>query len=251
MSTDTKASTAPSVSRTISHVQRAKSDDVNPLLQSSSEAITSADDNYIVGRQSNGALHHIVPGFKLPLKERLLKPLGKYYEVDKRSYQFAVTLPNMPSAQATFKFNVTLEFKLKVVDPCAIVREPHTSLLECIMLDLKRCVHDVTSRFHVKEADATRTALQTALHSFSYPAFLQMVCGVVDVMPDQEAARMMRTLEAKSLEVDVIGTQTEVDSAREVGKKITSAVVDNLEDHQLQAPINALVSQVLPGRSPT
>lgn len=250
MSTDTNASTAPSVSRTITHIQRAKSADVNPLLQSSPEVLKSPDDNFIVARQSNGALHHIVPEFKLPLKERLFKPLVKYYEVDKRSYPFEVELPDVPSAQATFKFNVKLEFSLKVVDPCAIVRDNHTSLLDCIMLDLKRCVHDVTSRFLVQNTEDTRLALKTALLSFGCPAYLQMVCGVVKVMPDEEATRMVRTLEAKNLEVAIIGTQTEVESAREVGRKITGSVADNLEDHQLQAPINALLNQVT-GKSPT
>jgi hypothetical protein len=237
----------PAPTRTITHNQRLKSADVNPLLQSSSQPITSAEDNFVVGRQAGAQLHNIVPGFKLPFKERFFNAIEKYYEVDKRSYPFVVAFQNMPSAQATFKFNVTVEFNLKVIDPCVIVRDNATSMLDCILLDLKRCVHDVTSRFLVQNTDETRMALQTALNSFRCPAYLQMVCGVVDIMPDEAATKMLRELEEKNLKVAIIGTRTEVVSAQNLGDKIASSVADNLEEHQLQKQIPGLVQKVLNG----
>lgn len=223
-----------SVARTITHNQRAKSSDVNPLLQSSPQPITSADDNFIVGRQANGKLSNVVPGFRLPFKEKFLNPLEKYYEVDKRSYPFALILGNMPSAQATFKFNVSLEFNLKVVEPCAVVQDNCTSLLECIMLDLRRCVHSVTGKFLVQDVGQAITELQAALLSFNVPPFLQIVFGVIGVEPDEDAARMLHELERKQIELQLIGSRGERGAAQRVIDKIVDKAADGIEEHQIQ-----------------
>jgi hypothetical protein len=247
MTTDTRSPSAQPAARTIAHKQRDSSDDVNPLLQSSPYPIVSDDDNYVVGRQRGGQLHSIVPGFKLSLKDKLLNPIEKYYEVDRRSYPFVIRFDETPSAQATFKFIVTLEFNLKVLDPCAIVSENHTSMLHCIRLDLKRCVHDVTSRFLVQNTDDARLALHAALNSFGPPAFLQMVLGVVDVMPDQRAAQMLSELHAKDLKVALIGTQTELNTATGIGDKIAASAAQAVEEHQLAKQVPGLVDKLLKG----
>lgn len=227
--------TAPqSVARTITHNQRAKSSDVNPLLQSSPQPITSADDNFIVGRQADGKLSHIVPGFKLSLKEKFLNSLEKYYEVDKRSYPFVLILGNMPSAQSTFKFTVSLEFNLKVVEPCAVVRENCTSLLDCIMLDLRRCVHGVTGKFHVRDVGQAETELQTALNSFNVPSFLQIVFGVIGVEPDEHAKHLLHELERQKMELELVGSRGEIAAAQGVIDKIVVKAADGIEDHQIQ-----------------
>lgn len=234
MPVEATKTTPQSVARTITHNQRAKSSDVNPLLQSSPQPITSADDNFIVGRQADGKLSNVVPGFKLSFKEKFLNPLGKYYEVDKRSYPFALSLGNMPSAQATFKFNVILEFNLKVVEPCAVVQDNCTSLLDCIMLDLRRCVHGVTGKFLVQDVGQASTELQAALLSFNGPPFLQIVFGVIGVAPDEDAARMLHELERKQMELELIGSRGEVGAAQRVVDKIVDKAADGIEEHQIQ-----------------
>lgn len=230
-----EATTTPPqpVARTITHNARAKSSDVNPLLQSSPQPLTSPDDNFIVGRQADGRLSNIVPGFRLPIKERFLNPFQKYYEVDKRSYPFALVLNNMPSAQATFKFNVSLEFSLKVVEPCAIVQNNCTSLLDCIMLDLRRCVHDITGKFLVQDVKAARSELQSALLSFGVPAYLKIVFGAIEVAPDEDAAKMLHELERKHMELQVIEGRAQVGVAQRVGEKIVDKAAEGIEDHQI------------------
>lgn len=245
MAADATTTPVPPVSRRISHNQRARSADVNPLLLTSPQPIISDDDNYIVARQTGGQLHLMVPGFKLPFKEKFFNRIDKYYEVDKRSYPFELKFTDMPSAQATFKFAVTVEFTLKVKDPCVIVKEILTSMLDCILLDLKRCIDDVTSRFLVQKSGEVRMSLQMALTSFNCPPFLQMVCGMVTVEPDAAARKMLSEIDAKELAVDVIGTRTEVKTAEGIGDKIAGNVVENLEEHQLQGHIPALVNKVL------
>lgn len=245
MANDGKATNSQPISRTITHTQRAKSSDVNPLLQSSSQAIVSADDNYVVGRQKMGGLHNIVPGFKLSFKDSFFNSLDKYYEVDKRSYPFVVTFNEMASAQATFKFAVSIEFTLKVVDPCVVVKENHTSLLDCILMDLKNAVYDITSLFLVKNTDEARMKLRTTLNSFNCPAFLKMNFGIVDIMPDAAATKMLRELEQKNLEVALIGKKTEIDSANAISTKVTEVVINNVEEHQIQKRIPNLIGKVL------
>lgn len=245
MATDRNSENPLSMSRTITHNKRDKSSDVNALLQSSSQLIVSADDNYIVGRQKGGQLHNIGPGFKLSFKDGWFNGIEKYYEVDKRSYPFVVTFKEMASAQATFKFNVALEFTLKVVDPCVVVKENYTSMLDCILQDLKCAVYDITSRFLVQRTDEARMALQTALVSFNCPAFLKMNCGIVDIMPDDAAAKMLRELEQKNLEVALIGKKTEIDSANAISTKVTEAVTNNVEEHEIQRQLPNLIGRVL------
>lgn len=234
-----------SVARTITHNQRAKSSDVNPLLQSSPQPITSADDNFVVGRQADGKLRNIVPGFKLSFKEKFLNPVEKYYEVDRRAYSFAINLGNTPSAQATFKFNVTLEFNLKVVEPCAVVQDNCTSLLECIMLDLKRCVHSVTGKFLVQDVGKATTELQTELLSFNGPPFLQIVFGVIGVAPGEDAARMLHELERKQIELELIGSRGEVGAAQRVVDKIVDKAADGIEEHQIHKLLPESVKEMI------
>jgi hypothetical protein len=190
-------------------------------------------------------LHHIVPGFKLSFKGSWLNGIDKYYEVDKRAYPFVVTFNEMASAQATFKFNVAIEFTLKVVAPCVVVKENYTSLLDCILLDLKRSVYDITSRFLVQKTDEARMSLQTALVSFNCPAFLKMNCGIVDIMPDAAAAKMLRELEQKNLEVALIGKKTDIDSANALSTKVTEAYTNNEEEHEIQKHFPSLIGKVL------
>jgi hypothetical protein len=249
MANDSNSATTPSTSRTITHNKRDKASDVNPLLQSSSEIIVSADDNFIVGRQKGGQLHNIVPGFKLSFKDNWFNGIEKYYEVDKRSYPFVVPFDGMASAQATFKFNVSLEFTLQVVDPCAVVKENYTSLLDCILLDLKRSVYDITSRFLVQKTDEARMSLQTALMSFNCPPFLKMNCGVVDIMADAAATKMLRELEQKNLEMALIGKKTEIDSAMALSSKVTEVYTNNVEEHEIQKHLPGLMGKVLPNET--
>lgn len=239
----TKTAQQP-VARIISHNQRAKSSDVNPLLQSSEQPITSAADNFIVGRQADGKLSNVIPGFKLPFKEKWFKPFKKYYEVDKSSYLFTLELLNTPSAQPTIKFNVILEFNLKVIEPCAVVQDNCTSLLDCIMLDLKRCVHDVTSKFSVQAVGQASTELQTALLSFNSPPFLRIVFGVIEVAPDRDAASKMREMEGKQMELDVIDSRGAVGVKQQYVNKIVGKAADGLEEHQIQKLVPESVKMI-------
>jgi len=249
MANDSNSANIQSASRTITHNMRDKASDVNPLLQSSSEAIVSADDNFVVGRQKTGQLHNIVPGFKLSFKDSWFNGIDKYYEVDKRTYPFVVRFEGMASAQATFKFNVSLEFTLQVVDPCVVVQEKYTSMLDCILLDLKRSVYDITSRFLVQKTDEARMALQTALLSFNCPSFLKLSWGIVDIMPDAQAAKMLRDLEQKNLEIALIGKKTEIDSAIALSSKVTEVYTANVEDHEIQKHLPSLIGKVLPNEA--
>lgn len=232
MVNDGKSTSPQPISRTISHNQRAKSSDVNPLLQSSSQVIVSADDNYVVGRQKMGQLHNIVPGFKLSFKEGFFNSFGKYYEVDKRTYPFDVTFNEMASAQATFKFNVKIEFTLKVVDPCIVVKENLTSLLDCIQMDLKNMVCDITSLYPVRKTYEARMSLVNALISFNCPSFLEMNCGIVDIKPDADAFKMLRELEQQNLEVELITKKEQIDSKQVFSKKRIQNI-ENLEEHEI------------------
>jgi len=249
MANDSNSAASPSTSRTITHNQRNKSSDVNPLLQSSSQAIVSADDNYVVGRQKGGQLHNIVPGFKLSFKDGLFNSIDKYYEVDKRTYPFVVSFDEMPSAQATFKFNVKTELTLKVMDPCIVVKENYTSMLDCILMELKSTVYSITSRFLVQKTDEARMSLQTALISFNCPEFLKMTCGIVDIMPDLAAAKMLRELEEKNLAVALIVNQTEIDTVTALGSKATEAYTNSVEEHEIKKHFPNLIGQVLNNES--
>lgn len=233
MSNEKASAASQSGSRTITHKHRSKSDDVNPLLRSATHEIVSADDNFIVGRQKKGQLHNIVPGFSLSFRDKMFNGLEKYYEVDKRNYPFSITFREAPSAQATFKFDVTVEFSLKVIDPCVIVRENHTSLLDCILQDMKSTVHSVTSRFMVQKAAEASLLLQTAIASFDCPPYLKMTAGVVDISADAAASKMLRELEQKDLEMALISKKGEI----ETGIVLTDRLVQlaqNIEDHELQ-----------------
>jgi hypothetical protein len=233
------------VARVITHKVRDNTSDVNSLLQSSSEMILSADDNFIVGRQKAGQLHNLTPGFKLPFKEKYFNAIEKYYEVDKRRYPFIVTFDDMPSLQATFKFRVKLEFTLQVTDPCMIVKENLTSLLDCVRMDLKNTIYSVSSGFLVQRTGEARMALHTALTSFQSPSFLKITMGVVDIMPDEAATKMLRELEQKNLDVALISKKTTIDSANALSTKITDTVANDIEEHMIQKQIPNLLGSVL------
>ena len=244
MNTETAAPKTDPV-RMIVHDMRSDSDDVNPLIKESRLPLSNENGNFIVGKQKNGQLHNIVPGFSLPLKDRLLNNFDAYYEVRRKSYPFVMKFNDLPSAQVTLNFNVQIEFQLAVIDPVPIVADRTTSFLDCIRHNLKRNIDRVASRYEVRQIKEAQAELQKILDAFQCPPYLKWTCGLVKITPDDRTLKKLRELDEKQLDIAVIAANTERKVATELSGKITQSTVDNIEDHQLAklSPLRSLTHQ--------
>jgi hypothetical protein len=267
MNNPNKSENMQPVSRTITHKDRKKSSDVNPLQQSSSQPIVSLDDNFVVGRQKSGQLHNIDRNFKLTLRDKLLNGIEKYYEVDKRSYPFEIKFYGLASKKATQTFDVTLEFSLQVSNPCMIVEGNHTSLLNCVELDLKHFVSHIARCYDVENTEGARYALQQKFEKrvvesdglqqkfenteleinepellkqfspFTCPDFLEMKFRIASIMPDEASLKKLRELQDQSMDRHLIDKNTEIETRVAAGKKFTAVAVDSIEDIDIKRQI--------------
>lgn len=245
----------------ISHRQRQLNEDVNPLLKSSQLIINSVDDNFVVGRQKSGQLSKMGPNrivglsFKdrtvQAMKERFLDNFVKYYEVDKKGYPFSIRL-NSSTSQPTLKFTVRLDFTLQVIDPCPIVEGNVTSLLECVLQDLKKLVDMTTSRFLVQYSNDAKLTLQANLDNFTPPPYLRLIAGAVDVGPDAEALVVLRQVEEEEIRLQGVGVDTAVNTAKAIGTVLQEKVPSQIEDHHAakMVPLHSLIQRLSSGNTP-
>lgn len=239
----------PDPVREITHALRKDSEDVNPLIRQSTATLPNQDGNHIVLQQKKGQLHRQVPGFQLPIGDRMFNGIATYYEVSKKAYPFELQFRNLTSEQATMNFNVTVEFSLAVLDPVKIVEDRITSLLDCVRLDLKREVVRIASKHNVRNARKAQTELQAELDSFQCEPYLKWICHLVSISPDEQALRKLREIEEKELDMDVEATRANKELAKKASSAITDKYVqtqvDNLEEHQIakMAPLNRLFEE--------
>lgn len=229
MSTNGNGATAI---KQIVHKNRKLEDDVNPLLRSSDAPLTDVDGNFIVAQMRNGSLRNLLKA-PLSMGERLTRAAVKYFEVDRRRYPFLVRFP-APTNQSSFRFEVSFEFELTVTDPCPIVESRTTSLLECVLTDLKRLATATTEGFDIENSKAASIALSRAFDAMQPPSFLSIRSGVVHIAPDTEASIMLRKIEEERLRIREQETRMRVEAAAAMATTVVQKAGESVEDHNVQ-----------------
>ncbi len=227
----TNASGAGAVKQIV-HRNRKPEDDVNPLLRSSEAPLNDVDGNFVVAQMRNGSLRNLLDK-PLSMGERLTRAASKYFEVDRRRYPMLVRFP-APTNQSSFRFDVSFEFELAVIDPCPIVESRTTSLMECVLTDLKRLATAITEGFDIENSKAASIALSRAFDAMQPPSFLSFRPGVVHVAPDAEASIMLRKIEEERLRIREQEARMRVEAAAAVASTVAQKAAESVEDHNVQ-----------------
>jgi hypothetical protein len=223
----------------IVHKQRQIRDDVNPLIKSSAQSINNLYDNFMVVKLKDGQVMLASDVSKNGFFKNMFNGVVKFYEVDKRRYPFALEISS-PTHQASFKYTVTMEFEINVIDPCTIVSQSITSLLESVTTDLKRMASEVTMQYSIEETKRAAELLRDRLDAFRAPPYVFFWPGVVDVAPDSAALKMLRQIEEERLRLRGEQVRANVGVAESVATSITQKAGELIEDHQVARVVNRL-----------
>jgi len=190
-------------------------DNFDPILKSADAPIPVEAGAVLVGSGRRGAVA-FKDGSTPTYGERLFGGYKQYHLVTiaDRTIEDAF---DVQSSQITYKFKVTIRFRVKVIDAAQVVTRGIRDLRDLVSPDLQRAAASVARTFPVTKSLEALAAVQAAVDDYagnkSDPA-VQVRIIDVGLTPDQAAKTMLATLDQEDLEINARQSKAKVDAAQ-------------------------------------
>lgn len=171
----------------------------------------------VVAVGSKGAVS-LQDGERLTWGERVFGGYKAFYLVDISTRTIRETY-HVPSSQQAFSFNTMVSWDVAVSDPRRVIEKGIRDLGALLDTLGRNAVVRAARGFTVQDIGQAESAVWSALMSLAVDPAVKIVGVAVEMRPDDEALKLLRTVQEEQMRVDAIHAKGKVEAAARAGAK--------------------------------
>lgn len=193
------------------------SDAFNPIEGPFDKLPTRKPGTVVVAVGPKGAVS-LQDGERLTWGERVFGGYKAFYLVDisRRTIRDSY---HVPSSQQAFAFDTVVSWDIAVSDPRGVIERGIRDLRVLLDTAGRNAVASAARGFAVQDSGFAEAAVRSALLSLSVDPALKISGVAVEMRPDAEALKLLRTAQEEQMRVAAIYAQSKVEAAARAGAK--------------------------------
>lgn len=171
-------------------------------------------------------------GERLTWGERVLGSYKAFYLVDISTQTIKETY-NVPSSQQAFSFNIMVSWDIAVADPRLVIEKGINNLRALLDTPSRNAIATAARSLSVQAIGQAESTVQSVLMGLAIDPAVKIVSVAVEMRPDEEALKLLRTVQEQQMRVEAIQAKGNVEAAARQGAKTVLASPEELLAHTL------------------